>query len=158
MTVNKKQNMIEVIARGIMLADDHILVCRPVDAEYCYLPGGHVEFSESAKLALVREIFEEIGIQTKPTRLCLVTEESFTQTGRARHELNLVFHVEHRLSRNDPVVSLEPGIAFEWLSPDSITGADLRPKSVKGWLVANLSPDWPSGTDWIPMAQLDDRQ
>gem|GEM_PF-6887474 len=49
---------IEVIARGLIIANNALLLCRNVAGGYWYLPGGHVEPGESAAEALSRELVE----------------------------------------------------------------------------------------------------
>ena len=53
---------IETIARGVCVRDGKLLVCRAKGAKSCYLPGGHVEFGETGRQALVREMAEETGL------------------------------------------------------------------------------------------------
>lgn len=86
---------IEFIARGLVLRGQHLLVCANRKHGYLYLPGGHVEPGESSAAALVREFKEETGLTVEAGRMMLVSENAFTQRDRLRHEINLVFHVEH---------------------------------------------------------------
>jgi ADP-ribose pyrophosphatase YjhB (NUDIX family) len=39
---------IEVIARGVMFHEEHVLLCQNCKHGYYYLPGGHVEPGEAA--------------------------------------------------------------------------------------------------------------
>ena len=59
---------IETIARGVCLRAGHLLLCLPAKGGRSYLPGGHIEFGETGRRALVREIKEELGLDaTSPT-------------------------------------------------------------------------------------------
>ena len=97
---------IETIARGVLIHAGHVLLCQALDSQgepkYAYLPGGHVEFGESAADALAREFIEEAGLEVQVGACMLVGENRFTQpskhkkrTSKRRHEYTLVFHVEH---------------------------------------------------------------
>lgn len=139
---------IEVIARGVLLHGGAVLVCENLKHGYVYLPGGHVEFGESAAAALEREFLEECGAKVKTAHLLLADEGTFATKKRRHHELNLVFHVE--LVGGDPrrIKSLEKDIAFRWLDLAAVPEADLRPLAAKALLSAGVRE--PSqGAEWV---------
>lgn len=123
---------VEWIARGLLTRADEILLCRNRKHGYSYLPGGHVEFGEGAPDALSREFVEEAGIQIIVGRPLLVAELRFTQKGRERHEVTVVFHVEHPVQAS--VTSQEPEIEFHWVPRGEIAVTNLRPPLMKRWL------------------------
>ena len=88
---------IEVIARGALVVSGHILLCKSVKSlsKHNFLPGGHIDFAEQARVALVRELDEEAGLAVVAGPMLGVCESSFTQEGkhgkRVHHEINLVF-------------------------------------------------------------------
>lgn len=154
---------IEFIARGLTLwgagkeekEGDRVLVCRNLKHGYAYLPGGHVDPGEAAAEACVREYLEETGMKVRAGRCLLVCEARFTQKGVRRHELSVVFHVEHpdaEAGGSPPVVaSREPGIGFEWITREHLADADLRPAGMRSWLLGRgwggsigdtFGPDW----------------
>ncbi len=51
-------------AAGILLHDGKILFQKDLKYDFWFLPGGRVEFSESAEQALKRELFEEYCIDS----------------------------------------------------------------------------------------------
>ncbi len=130
---------IELIARGVLIADGHVLLCRHVAGGYRYLPGGHVEFGEPAHAALARELAEESDVRAAVGPLVHADEHVFRQKGRLRHEINLVFHVEQAAPAPSPtsttsapngptpVASREGGIAFDWIRIDALDDAEIRP-------------------------------
>ncbi|MCB9846160.1 MAG: NUDIX domain-containing protein [Phycisphaeraceae bacterium] len=124
---------IEVIARGVASGPRGILICRNVKHGYLYLPGGHIEFNETGATALAREFLEETGLKIEVGPLLLVHESRFTQNGKARHEVNLVFHVEHS-QLPEVVPSIESHIAFDWVPPTEIAGSRLLPEAIRPWL------------------------
>ncbi len=143
------KEVIEIIARGALLRDGRVLLCRNVKHRYYYLPGGHVEFGEHASRAVVREFSEETGLEVSASRCVLVSEGIFRQGRRDRHELNLVFHVEHPAMSSIAVKSLEPKIAFEWVELAAVTDLDVRPEAIKAWLAAG-APVAQDGAEWVP--------
>ncbi len=110
-------------------------------ASHAYLPGGHVAFGESAQRALEREFLEETGLSVRVGPCSLVAEELFEQSGVPRHEYSVVFHVEHTgpTDRLDAVKSREPTIAFDWIDVAAVGDIDLRPASIRAWLVAGAA-------------------
>lgn len=136
----RKNRPIEMIARGLLIEQGHLLLCRAVQARYRYLPGGHIEFGERAGVALGREFVEECGLIVETGPLALTMEHAFGQGPARRHELLLVFHVERpRAARATgglprPVMSLEPTIAFDWWPLEKLGSAKLRPGPMVAWL------------------------
>jgi len=129
---------IEFIARGVIVRENAVLICKNLNQGYGYLPGGHVEFGEPAAEALRRELIEETGVNSTVGPLIAVHEESFLQGERLRHEVNLMFHVEHFDDGGGlgSVPSREDHIGFEWLDLAGVTSADIRPTSIRAFLAA----------------------
>jgi len=141
---------IEIISRGILLAGTRFLLCQNRTSGYFYLPGGHVEPGERIDDALARELGEELGWHVWPGDLVAVAECRFTQNGKPRHELNLVFHVEHEASAEVAPQSLESDIAFAWVLESDLESLDLRPRSLAQWLIRGSHRT--AGVDWLPDA------
>lgn len=137
---------IEIIARGVAIEDDRVLLCRSVPGGYAYLPGGHVEPGEAAARALEREMLEETGLEVQTGELLCVHEERFEQQGAPRHEINLVFHMEHPHRWPSSPESLEPAIAFSWTALTDLRSAKLLPERMIAWLEHRADR---SGIDWL---------
>lgn len=106
---------IEFIARGVAAAGGKVLVCRNRKKGNCYLPGGHIEWNESAPAALAREMKEETGLACRVGRFLGAIEHTFRYKGERVCEINLVF--EMRLSARRPgapVPSTEEKLEFFW--------------------------------------------
>lgn len=58
-----KNKQIKVLVRAVIEKNGNILVCKRKDKDYYFLPGGHIEFGESAENALKREIKEELNLE-----------------------------------------------------------------------------------------------
>lgn len=131
--MSKAESQIEVIARGAWIDGGKVLLCLNEKGGFYYLPGGHVEFGESAARALAREFEEETGIQVRVAGCVLVTEGFFESGRKPHHELNLLFHVKHSPTA---VASREAGISFQWIDLAGLVDLDVRPQAIKAWLVS----------------------
>lgn len=159
---------IEFIARGILLDGSRILLCFNPNKEYYYLPGGHIEFGESAAYALRRELMEECDLPITVGPLVMVDEHSFQTKKRLHHEMNLVFHVEHLPptgtdsgNRKKPksadwrdVRSLEPDLEIRWVDLAAAVDLDIRPESAKAFIVSGAGAtidrrDHPNQVEWV---------
>ena len=121
---------IETIARGVCVRDGKLLLCRAKGGSSTYLPGGHIEFGETGRQALVREVKEELGVESSTGAFLGVVENAFLQHGKPHAEINLVYELKletgngergtgngERETGNGVLPSLnsqEDWIEFEW--------------------------------------------
>ena len=73
---------------GIIVNKDKVLIQKMAKLEgYCF-PGGHVELGETSYDAVIREIKEELHIDTEVTKLLCVNENIYTNTSnKIGHEI-----------------------------------------------------------------------
>ncbi len=126
--------MFEVIARGLIMKDDKILLCKNKLEGHYYLPGGHVELGENSKEALIRELEEERGTLIKNIVFIGVIENIYQKERNNHYEINLIFRAEEENELEDEI-SREDHIAFEFFSPEKIKEIDLKPKILKDQLL-----------------------
>ncbi len=136
----KKGNNIEIISRAVILWQGKILLCRMKGANWYFLPGGHIEFGEPIKKALLREIKEELGQRVSYAKLIGIAENSFPDGKKIKHEINFVFYV--RLSSYHIKVT-EKHIEFSWKDAKLLLKENLVPNNLK----RNL-------TKWLENKQL----
>ena len=125
---------IETIARGVCILDGKVLLCLPKDRSYSYLPGGHIEFGETGREALVREMKEETGLDATAGELLGVVESSFVQKGEKHCEINLIYEMKVEVEeggRQWNVPSCEDWICFDWVDCGKIDSANLLPPEMK---------------------------
>ncbi len=122
---------IETITRGVCVRDGHILLCQPAKGGRAYLPGGHIEFGESAREALQREILEEMGLVSNAGQFLAVSENAFDQHGERHCEINLVFALDipHIAPPIDPLTK-ETWIKFVWVpfTTEALDAINLLPR------------------------------
>lgn len=123
---------IETIARGVCIVDGKVLLCLPKDRSYAYLPGGHIEFGETGRDALVREMKEETGLDATAGELVDVVESSFVQKGERHCEINLVYRMSLAARDVGRTESREDWICFEWVPCERLGDVNLLPPEMKG--------------------------
>lgn len=132
----------EIIARAVIRRNGHILLARQRTKAWSFLPGGNVEAGERVKVALIREIAEELGTEAKIAGFVGAVEHGYLEHGTTHHELNLVFEVA--IADTEPT-SQEDHLEFHWLTVDQLADTDVRPKTLKNALLAagdDRTPFW----------------
>lgn len=145
MTGHDKGFQVEIIVRGVCAKGGHLLVCRSRGGTNTFLPGGHVDFGESAKIALVREIKEEIGLGSRVGRFLGAVEHTFRHKGTQHCEVNLVFRVHiPGVVPGEPVPTCEDWLEFDWIPLKRLAQERVQPH-----VLQKLLPLWLRGrTAW----------
>ncbi|UCH26862.1 MAG: NUDIX domain-containing protein [Trueperaceae bacterium] len=96
-TLSKPQ-ITRVAAYGLVLQDDHILLCRISttfpDAGYWTLPGGGLNFGEDPVYAMHREVNEETGLLVEASGLAGIDSVHLDLEDRFLHGIRIIFHTE----------------------------------------------------------------
>ena len=141
---------IENIARGVCVVDGKVLLCKPKGGSYAYLPGGHIEFGETGRQALEREIREEMGLESSAGDFLGVVESQFEQHGKPHAEINLIYRLTLKRSNaqtfkpsnaqtlkpsnSQTFPSLESWIEFEWHDVADLDNVNLLPAEMKEYV------------------------
>lgn len=123
---------IETIARGVCVKDGKLLLCRAKGGKSTYLPGGHIEFGETGRTALVREVKEELGVDSSTGAFLGALENSFMQNGKPHAEINLVYELNLSADANaGSLESCEDWIEFVWHDLEDLDSANLLPEGFR---------------------------
>ena len=117
---------------GIAVHDGYLLVEHNTRHGHCFVPGGRVEYGESAAEALARELYEELGEEVEVGRLVLVTDNFFEQGNQRYQEAALYFLVHFAPGSKTPgrrgrFEAGEPGTVFQWIRIEEAEQARLLP-------------------------------
>lgn len=144
--------MHHLLSRAVIIHDDHLLLAYDPRKEpkhyyefnvaFYYLPGGHIEFNESAEAAVLREIYEETGFDSHIERFLGILEHSWSFPGDEvcchTHEINFIFKVKLKeVNGLTTIFQKEDHVAFRWIPLKEIHDIDFRPESLK-----NILPQW----------------
>lgn len=113
-----------------------IILCRTKNAEWFFLPGGHIEDGESAHTALKRELEEEMGgMDYSVSSFIGACENIFPLEDNVfQHELNIVFRVE--VSQDSRIGSVEDHIEFVNVSSKEFQEVKVLPRALHEGLIA----------------------
>ncbi|MGS2616020.1 NUDIX hydrolase [Micromonospora sp. LZ34] len=110
---------------------------------------GFVEPGEQPATAVIREVYEETGLDVEPVRLSSVVSHPHTYPNGDRCEyLNLGFHC--RLLGGTARVNDDESVAVRWFPMDALPTLDAHARTVIRHALAEESVAWylPPGSAW----------
>ena len=124
---------------AVIISENKILAMHDERSPYFYLPGGRVTMGETAEHAVLREVWEELGIVPKIVRPLWLNQGFYTEdVDKLRyHELCIYFLMdvsETKLSENgDKFKRMEDNQThiFEWLEFDRLKNEYFYPLFLK---------------------------
>ncbi|PIP23410.1 MAG: ADP-ribose pyrophosphatase [Candidatus Nealsonbacteria bacterium CG_4_10_14_0_2_um_filter_38_17] len=141
---NQYKNQIEVTIRAVICKDDEILVCKYREKDYCFFPGGHLEFGEKADEALIREMKEEAGLELTNCNFIGALENFFIEDDEDHHEIILAFEGS---VYDGKLESLEDHLDFFWKDTNELVKGNILPlalsRAIIKWL-EDKKPFWES--------------
>jgi len=127
MTVSCDGGLINIRVGAIIMQNGKFLMAgNHVRPEYLYSVGGRVKFGETAQEAVVREVFEETGVNLEIDRLGFVHENYFygdaeINKGKLVYELSFYFYMkvpENFKPVCESFTEDEHKEFLRWISPD----------------------------------------
>ena len=140
---------------AMVISGNRILAMHDERSPYFYLPGGRVKMGETAEQAVVREIWEELGVTLKIARPLWLNQAFFTEDvdGIRYHELCIYFLMDisniDLLERGDSFTLTEGKHThtFEWLAFDSLKDEYFYPIFLKKQIF-DLPKTFTIRTEW----------
>ena len=139
----------------MIISENRLLAMHDERSPYFYLPGGRVKMGETAEQAVVREIWEELGVTLKIARPLWLNQAFFTEDvdGIRYHELCIYFLIDIEntdlLERGNSFTLTEGKHThtFEWLAFDSLKDEYFYPIFLKKQIF-DLPKTFTIRTEW----------
>lgn len=136
------QTTIRGRACAVLRHQGRVLLNRYGGDDFWALPGGSVEVGEFSSDALVREVFEEIGVQVACGRLLWVIENLFDYRGTHYTEFGFYYEAawpaEAAINEGE-FAGAEAEQFFRWCDAAEVAAIDLRPSGLKSPLLALMN-------------------
>ena len=142
----QEDQRVNVVVRGLMFKDDHLLATQWRHQGLAFPIGGRVEFGEPLVESLRREVQEETGAEITAYRLVYFAENLFTtQEGIQYHEYGWYFWVEpdRQVCGLDEIIPNpdHPDLVIRYLAVDEEHLGNFWPHFLRRYLPA----DWAQG-------------
>ncbi len=126
---------------AIILKDNNLLMAKHKDYQCYYTVGGKVRMNETSEEAIIREVYEETGIEFQIDKLSFIQERFFKVKGQQHHEV-----VFYYLMKDNFDIDLsyrkftDQGTkeSLHWLPVESLAEADIIPEIFKTKLLNNI--------------------
>ena len=117
---------LERIVMALIVNGDKILLCKNLVVGHYFLPGGHIENSESSEVALDRELVEEIGRNYTDLKKVTEVRNTYEKEGKKYDEVFYVYLT--KLNNYDNIKSKESHLDFEWIPLEDLSKINFKPQ------------------------------
>lgn len=112
-------NRFSIKVRGILRRDSSILLCKALNHDFYFLPGGTLRLNENIQTCLLREFKEELSLEVMIKSFGGSIECSFSEKNKLYREINMLFHVYAGAS-NIEVKSNEAHLEFNFFDFETV--------------------------------------
>ncbi|HFU4122285.1 TPA: NUDIX hydrolase [Streptococcus suis] len=125
-----------VRATALLIKDGKIFLTKDSKGRY-YTIGGAIAVNETSQDAVVREVKEELGIDSCVNQLAFVVENQFTYEGIYFHNIEFHFIVDPIGEMPKEMIEGKLKQACEWIELDNLVNLDIVPA-----FLAQELPNW----------------
>ncbi|MFH6656846.1 NUDIX hydrolase [Streptococcus suis] len=115
-----------VRATALIIKDGKIFLTKDSKGRH-YTIGGAIAVNETAQDAVVREVREELGVDSRVNQLAFVVENQFTHEDIDFHNIEFHFIVEATGEMPKEIIEGKLKQACEWIELDNLVNLDIVP-------------------------------
>jgi len=153
---------LNLVVRAVIVHEHKLLVTALDDGKrplFYTLLGGHLHLGESLLECVKREVDEEIGLQTVPSKLLYIVENYFARETERLHEIGYYFLCHPAQPVAGELLDLLDPNFEEWISPELMSGDELRasefqPSALKELLARDLAAKFAEGPKLVVINEL----
>lgn len=126
---------------AIIINENKLLMAKHEDYPCYYTVGGKVRMNESSEEAVIREVYEETGIEFQIERLSFIQERFFEMVGEHHHENVFYFLMKENTKidlTNKSFTDQDPKESLHWLPLEGLYETYIIPEFFKTKLLENI--------------------
>ena len=129
LSIITEEGRLNIRVATVITDGDKILIEQGDGVPFAVCPGGRINFGETAENAIVREIYEELGVRSKVVRPLYVHQNFFYMDGMRNHELCFFFLLQTDLSAcgNPMLLGRDNSSKYRWVSFDELQNLAFYP-------------------------------
>ncbi|HFI0115811.1 TPA: NUDIX hydrolase [Streptococcus suis] len=125
-----------VRSTALIIKDGKIFLTKDSKGRY-YTIGGAIAVNETAQDAVVREVREELGVDSRVNQLAFIVENQFTHEDIDFHNIEFHFIVEATGEMPKEIIEGKLKQTCEWIEVDKLVNLDVVPA-----FLAQELPNW----------------
>ncbi|SDC65888.1 8-oxo-dGTP diphosphatase [Pelagirhabdus alkalitolerans] len=121
----KRVNSLQRVTNCLIIDGNYVLLLKKPRYGWYAMPGGKMEYSESVKEAVIREVYEETGLQIKSPELCSVATMTKESASHPKDEwMMFTFKTKHFSGQ---MIEKSPEGILEWIHIDQLSTIPTAP-------------------------------
>jgi ADP-ribose pyrophosphatase YjhB (NUDIX family) len=126
---------------GIAIKDNCIMLNREINQKFWLIPGGRIECGEDSKVAIIREMKEEIEQDIRVVNLECMIENFFKTKDTKYHEIGIYYKIEvNYLWEGSRYIKDGNGeLEYKWIKLEDLDSMILYPEIIKDIILKKKS-------------------
>ena len=126
---------------ALIISNNNFLVAKNDNHPMYYTIGGAIKVHESSEDAIIREVFEELGIHLEVDRLVFIQERFFEVKSKKHHEIVFFYLMKNapNMCVTDFLKTDNPYETMRWLPLNGLENYEIIPQFLKSKCLNNIT-------------------